>query len=75
METTMTQPPTKRRNGAGSLIFGIVFTVLGGGLLIERTTGYHVFDSIWRLWPVLLIILGLKYIADNRPPQSAEKEA
>ena len=73
----MTQPQTKRRNGAGTLIFGLVFTVLGGGLLIERTLGYDVFESIWRLWPVLLIILGIKYIADNRPPKSkhAEKEA
>jgi len=51
-------------NGTGTLIFGIVFTVLGGGLLIERCTGVDVWGYTWRLWPVLLILMGVKALLD-----------
>ena len=51
-------------NGTGTLIFGIVFTVVGGGLLIERSTGVDVWGYIWRLWPVLLIVMGVKSLLD-----------
>jgi len=49
---------TPAPNGIGTLIFGIVFTVVGAGLLIEHFTGAHVWRYLWRLWPLLLIIMG-----------------
>jgi len=51
-------------DGTGTLIFGIVFTVLGGGLLVQRCTGVDVWGYIWRLWPVLLIVMGVKALLD-----------
>lgn len=53
------------RNGTGTLIFGIIFTVVGGGLLVEQITGMQVWDYLWKLWPVLLIVMGVKVIADH----------
>jgi uncharacterized protein (DUF983 family) len=53
-------------DGTATLIFGIVCTVVGGALLIERLTGAPVWDYLWRLWPVLLIIMGVKILLDYR---------
>jgi len=52
-------------DGTTTLIFGIVFTVVGGALLIERLTGAPVWDYLWRLWPVLLIVMGVKILLDH----------
>jgi len=51
-------------DGTGTLIWGIVFVVVGGGLLVQRTMDIQVWDYLWRLWPVLLIIMGVKVLAD-----------
>jgi hypothetical protein len=56
---------TRRPNGTGTLIIGIVLTVLGGGLLVERITGFDVWDYLWRLWPALLIVMGGKMLFDH----------
>ena len=64
------------RDGTGTLIFGIIFTVVGGGLLVEQITGMHVWDYLWKLWPVLLIVMGVKVIADHyasRQPPPEER--
>jgi len=61
-------------DGTAALIFGIIFTVVGGGLLIQRTTGIHVWDFLWRLWPVLLIVMGVKILVDHYGSQSPPKE-
>jgi len=63
-----------RPDGMGTLIFGIIFTVVGGGLLVERTTGVHVWDHLWRLWPLLLIVMGVKIIGDHYRCASPPKE-
>jgi uncharacterized membrane protein len=66
---------TRRKSvhdGMGTLILGIVLTVIGGGLLIERTTGMHVLGYVADLWPVLLIVMGVKILVDHyawRPAQ------
>jgi uncharacterized protein (DUF983 family) len=52
-------------DGTATLIFGIIFTVVGAGLLIERLTHIPVWDHVWRLWPVLLIIMGVKVLVDH----------
>lgn len=60
-------------NGTFTLIVGIVLTVVGGGLLIERTTTLRVWDYIWRLWPVLLIIMGVKALVDYYAARSSAR--
>lgn len=52
-------------DGTATLIFGIVFTVVGAALLIERITHIPVWDYLWRLWPVLLIVMGVKILVDH----------
>jgi len=52
-------------DGTATLIFGIVFTVVGAALLIERITQIPVWDYLWRLWPVLLIVMGVKILVDH----------
>jgi len=68
--------PRKRPAGdsTGALIFGIIFTVVGGALMVERATGVHVWEYLWRLWPLLLIIMGIKILADHYASQSRPKE-
>ncbi len=51
-------------NGTPTLIFGIVFTVVGGGLLVQSATGVDVWKYLWRLWPMLLVIMGVKALVD-----------
>jgi hypothetical protein len=74
----MTEQPRRGPvpDGTGTLIFGIIFTVVGGGLLVERLTGVHVWEYLWKLWPVLLIVMGVKVIADHyasRPSPPGER--
>jgi len=61
-------------NGTGTLVFGIIFTILGGGLLVQRTTGVDVWRYLWRLWPLLLIVMGVKVIADHYRSASPPEE-
>jgi len=62
-------------DGTGSLILGIILIVVGGGVLIERFTGFRVWEYIWRLWPILLIIMGVKVLLDhNRMKKLAAQE-
>jgi len=52
-------------DGTATLVFGIIFTVVGAALLIERITQIPVWDYLWRLWPVLLIVMGVKILVDH----------
>lgn len=62
----MTETPKRTApDGTATLIFGIVFTVLGAGLLIQRVAGVNVWDYLWRLWPALLIVMGVKILVDH----------
>jgi uncharacterized membrane protein HdeD (DUF308 family) len=54
---------TKRRtrlgpNGTATLVIGIVLTVVGAGTLLDRFTEWDPWAHLWRLWPVLLVIMG-----------------
>jgi len=57
--------------GTTTLVLGIVLTVLGAALLIERITGAPVWDYLWRLWPVLLIVMGAKILLAHYRLRSA----
>ncbi|UCH35062.1 MAG: hypothetical protein JSV65_01550 [Armatimonadota bacterium] len=64
-------------DGMGTLIFGIVFTIVGAGLLIERIANVDVWEYLWRLWPVLLIVMGVKILVDHyasRPAEGGERQ-
>lgn len=53
-----------RRNGMGLLVFGTAFTVLGGAALLEVFTETRVLHDLWRLWPMLLVVMGVKIVYD-----------
>ena len=65
---------TTRANSTGTLIFGIVFTVIGGALLLERMIGRPVWDYLWSFWPLLLVVMGAKILFDYRTGSSRGKE-
>ena len=56
-------------DGTATLVYGIVLTVLGGGLLVQEITGAEVWDFLWRFWPVLLIVMGGKVLFDHYSAQ------
>ncbi len=60
-------------DGTGSLILGLLLTVLGAGVFLERV-GVRVWEYIWRLWPLLLIIMGGKTLLDHYHKQRPPKE-
>ena len=61
----MAKTPKAHRNGTGLLVFGLLLTVIGGGMLVENIIGLHVWDYLWRLWPALLIVMGIKILLDH----------
>jgi TM2 domain-containing membrane protein YozV len=48
---------------AGSVFWGIVLMILGGILLLANFEVID-YDTIWNFWPVAVILIGLKFIAD-----------
>ncbi|GAB4116021.1 MAG: hypothetical protein Kow00103_11320 [Candidatus Caldatribacteriota bacterium] len=46
----------------GSWLFGLILFVLGLVFMIENFTTIEVWDKIWRLWPIILVIWGIKEI-------------
>jgi hypothetical protein len=62
-------------DGTPTLIIGIVLTVLGGGLLIEKLTGFPIWSYVWKLWPVLLIIMGIKDLVKYYRNRREQEEA
>lgn len=55
-----------RYYGTGTLIFAIVIILIGINLLLPRI-GYARFGISWHiLWPILLIIIGFKFIVNTK---------
>ncbi|HLH06296.1 MAG TPA: DUF5668 domain-containing protein [Terriglobales bacterium] len=48
----------ERRN-QGTLISGLIAIAIGG-LFLLNTAGYIHIENLWRYWPVILIVLGVK---------------
>lgn len=61
-------------DGTTTLVYGIILTVLGGGLLVQEITGADVWDFLWRFWPVLLIVMGVKVLIDYYRPKTSGPE-
>ncbi|MEO5922374.1 MAG: DUF5668 domain-containing protein [Bryobacteraceae bacterium] len=54
-------------NPMGSAIFGLL--LIGGGLMfLLRNLGIVYFDSIWRYWPAILVVIGASKVASPRHP-------
>jgi hypothetical protein len=62
----MAIPRGTRASSTSTLIFGLLFTVIGGALVAERVLGRPVWDYVWRLWPLLLVVMGVKVLLDYR---------
>ena len=61
---------TSRSLGRGFPLFPILLIALGG-LLLLQTTGvlsWNLWGSIWRLWPVLIIAVGIDIVLGARMP-------
>lgn len=47
-------------------IFGPLIMLTVGAALLLRNLGYLKLESVWKLWPVILIALGLNSLFANR---------
>jgi hypothetical protein len=50
-----------KRNSTNNILFGIIFGILGGGLLMSHLDYYpywRFFDHVEQYWPVVLILFG-----------------
>jgi hypothetical protein len=63
----MEERPSRRRRG-GSLVFPIILIVLGVLFLLSNLNIISDIDwgTIWKLWPIILIALGLEVILGRR---------
>jgi len=52
---------------SGRIFWGTLFIVCGGALLLSMFGIYLPFGNMFRLWPLLLIILGVSIFLKNRP--------
>ena len=69
----------KQKRG-DSLIWGIILIVVGGIFLLQQFD-VDVFDPVWRLWPVILIVwganklyLGLKERSERSETPARDKD-
>lgn len=46
--------------------WGIILVALGVIFLLQSVFDIEIFREIWKFWPVLLIIWGLKVLKDSR---------
>jgi predicted membrane protein len=54
---------TERRN-TGPLIAGLIAIAVGGLFLLD-TSGYIHIGNLWRFWPLILIVFGLKGLLES----------
>lgn len=61
---TSAENTTRRRRGASIPIFGILVTTVGIIVLLNTfgVLEWTVWLDMWRLWPVLLVLFGVKFI-------------
>ena len=60
----------KEKSSAGAAVIGVVLVFIGTILLLE-TLGilpWNLWAAMWRLWPVLIVIIGLSILLRNGNP-------
>ena len=50
----------------GNWIFGLILLVIGIIFIIENFTNVNIWGKVWNLWPVILLIWGIKEIWHNK---------
>ncbi len=53
----------KKDDGAA---WGIILVALGVIFLLQSVFDIEIFREIWKFWPVILIVWGLKVLKDSR---------
>ena len=58
---------TPRRHGSGALVWGIILLFVGVLLLLQtlNVLPWNLWDTLWRFWPALIIIIGLGILLRN----------
>ena len=52
--------------GKGNWIFGLILLIIGMVFVVENFTGIEVWGKVWKFWPVILLIWGIKEIWQNK---------
>ncbi len=52
--------------GKGSWIFGLIILVIGIIFMVENFTDLEIWRRVWNLWPLILVIWGIKEIWQNK---------
>lgn len=55
-----------REEGKGSWIFGLIILVIGIIFIVENFTDLEIWGRVWNLWPLILVIWGIKEIWQNK---------
>ena len=60
-----------RQRKSGSLVWGVILIIVGAVVLFEQLD-IHVWDTLWRFWPVILIIWGADKLYRGLKERNAE---
>jgi len=52
--------------GRGNWVFGLIILTIGIIFIVENFTDLEMWERIWNLWPVILLIWGIKEIWQNK---------
>ncbi|KUK55703.1 MAG: hypothetical protein XD79_0489 [Atribacteria bacterium 34_128] len=52
--------------GKGNWIFGLILLVIGIIFIVENFTDIEIWGKVWKLWPTILFIWGIKEIWQNK---------
>ncbi len=54
------------KEGKGNWLFGLIILAIGIIFIIENFTGLEIWGRAWNLWPIILLIWGIKEIWQNK---------
>ena len=52
--------------GRGNWVFGLIILAFGIIFIVENFTDLEIWGRVWNLWPVILLIWGIKEIWQNK---------
>ena len=54
------------KEGKGNWFFGLIVLAVGIVFIIENFTDLEIWERVWNLWPIILLIWGIKEIWQNK---------
>lgn len=63
-----------RQKKGGSLVGGVILIIVGAVILLEQLD-IHVWNTVWRFWPVVLILWGADKLYRGLKERNAEAPA